>query len=188
MDVVYFDSTVFITIFAGLGRKSDLRALLRELRRDKVKIYTSIITVQEVSVATFRKGTIVADNHSKVDRLSRIVGINKDIALLAAKFEAHIIDQTAHADQEENKRRKWDCFHIATAMDLKCRTLYTSDEKMLKRRRQFGISMDFSLPIPVKRELFDEPDAPLLLKGEVENAEKQIKTEATATKPLPESS
>lgn len=170
MDTVYFDSTIFLAIFAGLGKGSDLRALLRELKRDKVKIYTSIITVQEVSVATFRKGSVVSDNYSKVDKLARIVGINKDIALTAAKYEAHIIDQTSRGDQEDNKRRKWDCFHIATAMDLKCSTLYTLDERMLKRKGHFDITaMNFWVPIPKKRELFDD-SAPAL---EVANGEQQ---------------
>lgn len=117
-DPVYFDSSVFLAIFMGEASGPDIKELLKELRRDKVRVYTSIITVQEVSVKGFSKGAASTDNYSKVSKLARIEGITKDIALEAARLEAQIIDQTKVKDREDNKRRKWDCFHIATAIAL----------------------------------------------------------------------
>jgi len=154
-DPVYFDSSVFLAIF--MGSDPAIKALLKELKRDKIRIYTSIITIQEVSVQTFRKGFLAADNYAKVNKLSRIQQITKEIALTAAKLEAQIVDQTAPKEREDNKRRKWDCFHVATAMELGCRTLYTSDDKMLKRKGHFGLAgMDFSKPISRGLPLLDE--------------------------------
>ena len=114
-DPVYFDSSVFLSIFMGESSGPFIRQLLKELTRDKTEIYTSIITIQEVSVHTFRKGARQTDNFSK---LARIHGLTKEMALSAAKFEAQLIDRTPVKEREDNKRRKWDCFHIATAVEL----------------------------------------------------------------------
>ncbi|MGA2218059.1 MAG: PIN domain-containing protein [Terracidiphilus sp.] len=120
MQPVYFDSSVFLSIFMGDSSAPKIKELLIELKRDKVRIYTSIIAVQEVPVMSYRKGSLAQDNYSKVDKIARIESVTKDIALTSAKFEAQIIDQTAVKDREDNKRRKWDCFHIATALALGC--------------------------------------------------------------------
>jgi predicted nucleic acid-binding protein len=152
---VYFDSSVFLSIFMGESSGPVIKQLLQELTRDKTKIYTSIITIQEVSVHAFRKGARPTDNYSKVSKLARIHGLTKEMALGAAKFEAELIDRTPMKEREDNKRRKWDCFHIATAMELGCRTFYATDEKMLKRKEHFGITgMDFSRPFPKTGSLF----------------------------------
>lgn len=157
MPPVYFDTSVFISIFTGDSSSAAVKELLRELNRDKTRIYTSIITVQEVSVQPYRKGTPVEDRFEKVDKLARIEGVTKEIALTAAKYEAHIKDQTQTADQEDNKRRKWDCFHLATAVVLKCRVFYTLDNGQLKRKSQFALSgLEFLKPQPVEPTLFPE--------------------------------
>jgi predicted nucleic acid-binding protein len=146
----------------GDSSASKVKELLQELRADKVRIYTSIIAVQEVSVRSYQKGAIAQDNYSKIDKLARIEGITKDIALTAAKFEAYIIDQTAVKDREDNKRRKWDCFHIATALTIGCGNFYTCDEKQLKRKQQFGITaMNFLRPIPSRPTLPFAPQSSL---------------------------
>jgi len=150
---VYFDSSVFLSIFMGESSGPSIKQLLQELTRDKTKIYTSIITIQEVSVRAFRKGARPTDN----SKLARIHGLTKEMALSAAKFEAQLIDRTPLKEREDNKRRKWDCFHIATALELGCRTFYATDEKMLKRKEHFGITgMDFSKPFPRTGSLFPE--------------------------------
>ena len=153
----YFDSSVFLAIFMGESTGPSIKELLKELKRDRVRLYTSIITVQEVSVQTFRKGALAVDNYTKVSRFARIEGITKDIALTAAKLEAQLIDQTKAKDREDNKRRKWDCFHIATAMVLGCRTLYALDEKMLRRKEDCGLTrINFSKPAPRSLPLLPE--------------------------------
>ncbi len=94
MEAAYFDTSVFLAIFNGEANGPAIRALLRELKRDKVKIYTSIITIQEVSVLSFRAGQIYDDNHARVNKLARIQTITREIALTAAKLEANVIDLT----------------------------------------------------------------------------------------------
>jgi predicted nucleic acid-binding protein len=39
----------------------------------------------------------------------------------------------------ENRRRKWDCFHIATAQAAGCTEIYTTDEKLQKRPKLLEI-------------------------------------------------
>jgi hypothetical protein len=44
---------------------SKIKELLIELKREKTRVYTSIIAVQEVSVMSYRKGTLAQDNYSR---------------------------------------------------------------------------------------------------------------------------
>jgi predicted nucleic acid-binding protein len=147
-DPVYFDSSVFLAIFMGETNGPSIKELLKELRREKVRPYTSIVTIQEVSVMGYRKGTIATDNYTKVNKLARINGVSKEIALTAAKLEAQVLDATSAKDRADNKQRKWDCFHLATAMQLGCRTFYTLDERQMNRGKRFCNSMGFAKPAP----------------------------------------
>lgn len=120
MKAAYFDTSVFLAILNGEDAGFGIRALLRELKKDKVRIYTSILTVQEVSVQSFQAGQSYDDNHAKVNKLARVYTISREIALTCAKLEASMKDHMnkAQLTEEErigqNRRRKWDCFHIAT--------------------------------------------------------------------------
>jgi predicted nucleic acid-binding protein len=159
VEPVYFDSSPFIAIFKGEDRNEEIRELLRELKKLRVRISTSIVTIQEVSVLSFRLGTVASDNYVRVNRLARIEGLSKDVALTAAKLEAQVLDRlkglTKTDKEEDNKRRKWDCFHIATAMCLKCHVLYSLDRGMLARKEQLQIrDLDFRLPKAVTLPLF----------------------------------
>lgn len=162
MDSAYLDSSVFLAIFNGEDSEGKIRALLRELRRDKCKICTSIITIQEVSVASYLFGGSHADNYSKVDRFARIHGITKDIALTAAKLEASILDRMRRMSKQEKQsmspRRKLDCLHIATAIELKCRWIYSLDPGMIKCKELIPAtaSITFSEPTPSRPGLFNE--------------------------------
>jgi predicted nucleic acid-binding protein len=169
MRAVYFDTSVFLSILNGEDAGASIRALLRELKKDKVRIYTSILTVQEVSVQSFQAGQSYDDNHAKVNKLARVFTISREIALTCAKLEAAMKDQMNKAQHTEevriglNRRRKWDCFHIATAMCLECNFLYSLDDGMLDRRAQFSISnIQFSKPLPSRLELFPENPSPLI--------------------------
>lgn len=163
MKSVYFETSVFLAILNGEDAGASIRALLRELKRDKTRIYTSILSVQEVSVQSFRAGNTYEDNHSKVNKLARIVTVSKEIALTCAKLEAVVKDQMSKLDLSEeerigqNRRRKWDCFHIATAMCLGCSCAYSLDEQFLKRKEHCSIaSLDFERPTLRRLELFPE--------------------------------
>jgi predicted nucleic acid-binding protein len=152
LDNRYFDSATFLSILNGEPTGPQIKALLSELKKGHCKVHTSIITVQEISVVSFKSGTLVTDNHSKISKLARIQGMSREVALTAAKLEAHMIN-SAPVDpkerQEENKRRKWDCFHVATALELHCSTFYTADKRLLAFGERLGIrTMRFSEPIP----------------------------------------
>jgi predicted nucleic acid-binding protein len=136
--------------------KKQIRALLKELGDERAKIYTSIITVQEVSVASYRVGTPAKDTFGDINAIAKVYGINKDVALTSAKREAQLKDlavqEEAKRDRSkpetqeqmlericENRRRKWDCFHLATAQVIGCPELYSTDEKLVKRPEQLGM-------------------------------------------------
>jgi predicted nucleic acid-binding protein len=154
---VYFDTSIFIEMGAKRSRyKRDIKALLKDLFDERARVYTSIITIEEVSVAAYRPGEIARDTYGDVKALAKVRGIDKEIALTCAKNEAalkYMADQEdAKRDKSkpetfdqklericENRRRRWDCFHIATAQALQCTEFYTTDEKLLRRPTQLGI-------------------------------------------------
>jgi predicted nucleic acid-binding protein len=151
---VYFDTSVFLEIGAKRSKHAkNIRALLKELRGDKIRIYTSIITIQEASVLSYRRGALARDDYGKISEFARVIGITKDIALTAAKREAEVKDNQKE-EIDEKRNRKWDCFHIATAQQLGCSALYTTDERLIKRQKQLRI-IDIKIvpPAPAAPEL-----------------------------------
>jgi hypothetical protein len=111
----------------GSKHKTRIRELLHELSEDKVRLYTSILTVQELAVATYRAGTTARDTYGDVSSIARVYTLTKEVALTAAKREAELKDQTdkqrakrsrktPETEDEkldricDNRRRKWDCF------------------------------------------------------------------------------
>jgi predicted nucleic acid-binding protein len=149
---VYFDTSIFIEL---ANKKSplakELKVLLKELTEEKVRIYTSIITVQEMSVAVYRKGAKSKDTYGDIHSLARIYAVTKDVALTAAHREAELKDisdkqigKSETEDQKiericENRKRRWDCFHIATAQAIGCGVMYSTDTKLQRRTQQLGI-------------------------------------------------
>jgi predicted nucleic acid-binding protein len=136
--------------------KKELKLLLQDLGERKIRIYTSALTVQEVSVAAHRRGAIPRDTIADVKGIARIYTLTKEVALTAAKREAELKDNEEEKENKrdpskplteqqridricENRRRKWDCFHIATAQMLGCDTLYSTDGGMQKRKRQMNL-------------------------------------------------
>jgi predicted nucleic acid-binding protein len=64
------------SIFAEIGTKKSsqrkrIRELLRELSEDKVRLYTSILAVQELAVATYRAGMTAKDTYGDISRVAR---------------------------------------------------------------------------------------------------------------------
>lgn len=157
MSPVYFDTTVFLALFKPEKNARTIRELLKELQDGKVRVYTSILSVQEVSVLTFRRGAVARDHFARIAKVARIVNMNKEIALTAAKLEAAIADDAKEDEHERSmkQRRKWDCFHIATAQFYGCSDLYATDKTMIGRGKQLGIAnMDFGKPEPRAGHLF----------------------------------
>lgn len=164
---VYFDTSVFIEILAKTSQhKQAIFDLLDELREAKVVIYTSILTVEEASVLTYRRGELVQDNHKLIGKMARIWGIDKQIALTTAKHEASIRDMAKQSEieAEVSKKRRWDCFHIATAQARECSHLYTTDPGMIKRKEHLSLKdIDILHPSPTKPTLDFPPLRPVLV-------------------------
>ncbi|MBL8239546.1 MAG: type II toxin-antitoxin system VapC family toxin [Bryobacterales bacterium] len=155
----YIDSSVFLAILNGEEPvASDIQALFAELKRKKVTIYTSIITIQEVSVAGYTKSREPSGAAaSEVSKIARIEGITRSISLEAAEIEAKVISKMKSREEksQDNKRRKWDCFHIATAVHLKCSVLYSCDQGMLNRKAHLQLGdIEFSRPCTSNGTLF----------------------------------
>ena len=153
----YFDTSIFLEMATHRSKhKKHIRELLKAFQEDRVRLYTSIITVEEVSVAIFQRGSAARDTYGDVSKIARVYTVNKEIALTAAKYEAALKDITQselgkrdarkpESDEQrlericENRRRRWDCFHLATAQYLGCELFYTTDEKLSKRPKQLGL-------------------------------------------------
>ena len=88
MESVYFDSSVFLAVIVGEKNGPQIRSLLRELKTKRIRIYTSIITLQEISVLSFRRGGTADDPVARLHKMARIAAVTKDVALTAAKLEA----------------------------------------------------------------------------------------------------
>ena len=90
-------------------------------------------------------------DHVAVGKLARIETITRDIVLTAAKFEATVKDALGTTIPQDNRRRKWDCFHLATAITTGCHTFYALDQHFTARKTQLGLtSLDVREPSPVK--------------------------------------
>lgn len=155
MTPVYFDTSVFLAVLSKQPQAAQVKGLLDELKADKVRIYTSILTVQEASVSSFMHGNMFADPQTKIARLARVTSVTKDIAMTAAKFEAVVLmDLKKHlpkADYDkvsDNRRRKFDCFHLATAVSLGCSNFYAFDEKFEARCKTLGLALRVLEPRP----------------------------------------
>jgi hypothetical protein len=111
----------------ALNIRKQIRELLHELSEDKVRLYTSILTVQELAVAAYRTGMAAKDTYGDISSVARVYTLTKDVALTAAKHEAELKDlaekQTAKRSRKkpetedekrericENRRRKWGLF------------------------------------------------------------------------------
>ena len=99
---VYFDTSIFIEIATPRSKyKKLVRELLQDLQERRVHVYTSILTVQEMSVAVHRKGTVAKDILGDIKSIARVYTMTKEIAMTAGKLEAAIKDI---ADDKEKKR------------------------------------------------------------------------------------
>jgi predicted nucleic acid-binding protein len=153
---VYFDTSIFVQMAARRSKHAkNIRLLMKELKTEKARIYTSILTVQELSVATHRRGAIARDIHGDILKIAKIITMTKEIALTAGKREAELKDLAGFAEEKpekkheseeeklericENRRRKWDCFHIATAQLHNCGTVYSTDRDLKKRPGQLSL-------------------------------------------------
>src|SRR5687767_4783861 len=140
----YLETSIFIEMATPRSKhKTSIREMLGDFTDRHVHVYTSMLTVQEMSVAVYRRGTVARDIFGDVRSIARVYNLTKEIAMTAAKIEAQLKDISDHEaskrdkskpptvqeqiDQAcDNRRRKWDCFHIATALVLECDVMYST--------------------------------------------------------------
>lgn len=159
---VYFDSSVFLAVLKGDPAAMDIRGLVVELQRERARIVTSALTLQEISVRASQRGT--QKQYSElVTAMARIFSVERDVALLAARLEGEILRLSRDGRKgEDNPRRKWDCFHLATAMRLRCGRFYTTDKRLIGKQQVFGDDVPRLLwPSPETQLLFDVSSIPV---------------------------
>ncbi len=141
-DPAYFETSTFLELLNTTANESDIRFLIAELQRSKTRIYTSILTVQEASILSFRRGNSGRDLYADIAQFARIYSMDKAIALAAARLEANVRDFFQEKDedtQEAKHRRRWDCIHLATAQVLGCQTFYAYDKHFYTRGKQLDL-------------------------------------------------
>jgi predicted nucleic acid-binding protein len=129
MPQVYFDSSIFLAVLGLESSAGEIRNLLAELSQSRTKIYTSIITVAECCV-----GSIKADGDPNralelIYEIAKVQSVTESIAVATARIEAQMIKSTATLKKDVIARRgrRWDCFHMATALEMQCSVLYSTD-------------------------------------------------------------
>jgi predicted nucleic acid-binding protein len=80
MKTAYLDTTIFVEMATKRSKyRSQIRNLLEELKKDRVRIYTSMITVQELAVATYRAGAPARDVFSDINAFARVYNITRTL-------------------------------------------------------------------------------------------------------------
>ena len=114
----YFETSIFIEMVTPRSKhKARIRVLLADFTERRVHVYTSILTVQEMSVAVYRRGTVARDIYGDIRSIARVYNLTKEIALTAAKIEAQLKDI---ADAEASKRDKSKPLTVQEQIDRAC--------------------------------------------------------------------
>ena len=123
--MIYIDSYVFLDLFSGERRliKKAERYLRLAVRKGLV---ISTVVITEVAYHLLRRGKEDALNAfllflERVEK-SRIVSVDKEIALLAAKL------RKKYYRKGKCELSYLDCIHAATAIVSKCEKLVTGDK------------------------------------------------------------
>ena len=160
MASVYFDTGVFLAILKDEPAASEIRQLLIELQLSRTRIYTSILTLTECSIASLRTEADASKAVELVHGLSKVLSITEEVALSAAALEARLlgpIESTRTTSQHsvvERRRRRWDCFHLATALEQGCSSIYALDGDYGKLIAALDLGLQYSLPVPRNPSLF----------------------------------
>ena len=123
MGVIALDSNIFIRAIddpGPLGEKS--RILLEDLRQTASKVFISVIVLEEFFVKVYKRGR-EKDIDNILDFITmgglvRLVDVNRQIALLAAKIRA---DYNIKAP---------DAIHLASAITARVKVFITSDKRL----------------------------------------------------------
>ena len=123
MGIVALDSNIFIRALDDLGALGDQsRVLLENLKQSQQSICISVMVLEEFFVKVYKQKR-VEDLDSILDFITlggliKLVDVNKDIALLAAKIRA------------EYKVKAPDAIHLASAIHAGAKRFVTTDRRI----------------------------------------------------------
>lgn len=170
---VYFETSAVLEVINATALGSEVRDLIMELRKEKIRIYTSILTVHEASILSFRRGNADREVDAIIAQFARIVTIDRAVALTAARLEAGILDyfKTGPGIRDEARhRRRWDCLHIATAQVYGCSTLYAYDDDFRKRTSQVNVdNLKIARPVASQPQLNLQPSLTIVSRKETKD-------------------
>lgn len=126
MGVIALDSNIFIRSLddpGPLGEKS--RTFLEKLRQTTSKVFISVMVLEEFFVKVYKQGKD-KDLNSILDFITmaglvRLVDVNRQIALLAAKIRA---DYNIKAP---------DAIHLASAIESGAKVFITTDKRLPRK-------------------------------------------------------
>ncbi len=114
-ETAYFDSSLWVAILAEETTVDDVTTLIQEIKRDRGRILTSILTLTEISVRAYSQDPQkVTEGMTLVSAAAAICNLTQEVALLTAKIEAQFMTSVWSAEGA-NLRRRWDALHLATA-------------------------------------------------------------------------
>lgn len=127
----YFDTSLWIAVLADEPPAGDVLTLIEEIKHDRGRIVTSILTLTEISVRAYQKAPArVAAGVQLVSAVSAICAVSQDVALLTAKIEATFMASVWQGTLG-NRKRRWDALHLATAATYAATVFYTFDNGLL---------------------------------------------------------
>lgn len=130
-ETAYFDSSLWVAILAEETTVDDVTTLIQEIKRDRGRILTSILTLTEISVRAYSQDPQkVTEGMTLVSAAAAICNLTQEVALLTAKIEAQFMTSVWSAEGA-NLRRRWDALHLATAAPFKADVFYTFDKRLL---------------------------------------------------------
>ena len=120
--MVYVDTNILIYLFEGNKQYSmSIAEYLEDSRAKDIKLVTSALTVTELIAGN---SSITLDMVEMLNNLE-VVALDGDIAELAGRL------------QNAENILIGDSVHLATALNRKCTTIYTNDDKLAKKSSKF---------------------------------------------------
>ena len=120
---VYFDTNIFIYAIDGHEEYSELlQAIFAYISNNKILVITSELTLAECLVKPMKDG-----NHEAVKQFSNHIKTNEFLKVKSVSRK--ILISSADARNKLGLKLP-DAIHMATAIEQKCKTFITNDQKL----------------------------------------------------------